>query len=188
MHRIFLGLAITNGVLLGVTGAAGFLVPAPGTSGPTYWHGLHILLGIFTTILTLMVHSIAYTYFMGTNKWVKEVARVYRLPDWVATQSKKNKRRSFPFEFWSMMLAGAAAWMGAGTDALGWSSAWHLGVVSVAIGFNICSFFAEYSVIVAQSRLLLEVKRIADEVRLSAAPLEPAVATAADPAGEMSRV
>ncbi len=167
MHRIFLGLAITDGTLLLATGVFGFLVPPPPGGALAYWHTVHILLGLFTTILTLMVHSIAYTYFLGTGKWVKEVVRVYQLPDWVLMQAKKNKKRAFPFEFWSMMLIGGAAWMGAGVDALGWSSAWHLAAASIAIAFNLCSFYAEYLVIIAQSRLLLEVKRLADQLRLA---------------------
>ena len=53
----------------------------PGIPAP--WHLVHFLLGLVTTMTTLLVHSIAYTYFLGTGKWVKEVVRVYRMPDWV---------------------------------------------------------------------------------------------------------
>ena len=63
---------------------------------------------------TLLVHSIVYTYFLGTGKWVKEVVRVYGMPEWVEAQAKKNKRKAFRFEFWSMALIAVAAWLGGG--------------------------------------------------------------------------
>jgi hypothetical protein len=167
MHRIFLGLVITDGVLLAATYGFGLAAPPPPRGAGAYLHGIHWLLGMFTVLLTMMVHSIAYTYFLGTGKWIKEVARVYRLPDWVETRAKKNKRRAFPFEFWSMMFIGGTAWLGAGTDALGWSPSWHLGMASLTIAFNIGSFWAEYMMITAQAKLILEVKNLADGMRLA---------------------
>src|SRR5919205_468764 len=100
MHRIFLGLAITNGTLLVVAFALGLMVPHH--QGGT-WHDLHFLIALLTTMATLLVHSIAFTYFLGTGKWIKEVVRVYALPEWVAAQADRNKRRAFPFELWGMM-------------------------------------------------------------------------------------
>src|SRR5262249_4835326 len=118
-----------------------------------------------TMLVGLLVHSIVYTYFLGTTKWVKEVVRVYQLPGWVAAQAVKNKKRAFPFEFWGMMLIGATAWMGAGSDARAWPSAYHLGVAALALAFTLGAFVAEYAAIVAQARLLLEVKDEADRLR-----------------------
>src|SRR6185437_4855403 len=92
MHRIFLGLAVTDGSLLVASFVLGLLAtgetPAPGA----VWRGTHVLVALLATMTTLLVHSIVYTYFLGTGKWVKEVARVYQLPDWINAQAKKNKR------------------------------------------------------------------------------------------------
>ena len=66
---------------------------------------------------------------------------------------------------------GAAAWMGAGTDALGWPSLVHLAVASLAIGFNLGAYAVEYAAIDAQTRLILDVKERADAMRLAAAPV-----------------
>jgi hypothetical protein len=182
MHRIFLGLAATDGILLLVTFVLGFVAQATGGARATdrTWMDLHFLLALLTTIATLLVHSIVFTYFLGTGKWVKEVVRVYRLPEWVWGQAIKNKRKAFPFEFWGMALIGAAAWMGAGSHARDWPAEWHLGLSAVALAFNLGAFVVEYAAIVAQARLLLDVTDQADRLRLAQAearesqPLAPA--------------
>jgi hypothetical protein len=166
MHRIFLGLAVTVGTLMVVTLFLGFLVPS-GQGGA--WHDLHFLMGLLTALATLLVHSIVFTYFLGTGKWVKEVVRVYQLPEWVSSQATKNKRRVFPFEFCGMMLIGATAWLGGAADTIRAANStyalWHLGVASVTLAFNLGAFAFEYVSIVAQARLLLEVKDQADQLR-----------------------
>jgi hypothetical protein len=167
MHRIFLGLAVTNGSLLLASYVVGLLAMgetrAPNTPDP--WHLVHFLLGLFTLLMTLLVHSIVYTYFLGTGKWVKEVVRVYQMPEWIEAQAKKNRKKAFRFEFWSMALIAVAAWFGAASDAKGFNPTWHLAAASLALAFNLGAFAVEYVVLVAQGRLLLEVKGRADQQR-----------------------
>ena len=165
MHRIFLGLAVTNGMLLLVAIAMGLMaVGEPRVPGAT-WVGLHILVGLLATMTTLLVHAIAFTYFLGTGRWVKEVVHVYKMPEWVLAQAVRNKRRAFPFELGSMALVGGAAWTGAGTHAQGWPSLLHLAAATAALAFNIGAYALEYAAIVAQARLILEVKDRADRQR-----------------------
>src|SRR4051812_39214994 len=106
MHRIFLGLAITDGTLLVAALVLGFGAAGEVRGPGEVWHGLHFLMGLLATMTTLLVHSIVFTYFLGTGRWVKEVVRVYRLPDWLHAQALKNKRKAFPFEILSMALIG----------------------------------------------------------------------------------
>lgn len=167
MHRIFLSLVVTNLSLLVASFAVGLGASAEPRGPGAAWHGTHFLLGLFTVMATLLVHSIAYTYFLGTHKWVKEVARVYQLPDWIVAQSKKNKGRAFRFEILSMSLIGVTAWLGAGADAQGMNPLWHLAVAALTTAFNVGAFAAEYAAIVGQARLLLEVKARADALRLA---------------------
>lgn len=176
MHRIFLGLAATNALLLLVTFTLGLFVPS-GRGG--FVHDMHFLVALLTIVMTLMVHGIVYTYFLGTGKWVKEVARVYQLPDWVVGQATRNKRRTFPFVIGGMALIGATAWLGAAADTIrGFGGLWHLSVAAATLGFTLGAFAFEYASIVAQARLLLEVKDQADRLRV--ARLDDAEA-AADP-------
>lgn len=164
MHRIFLGLAITDGTLLAVTFGLGFAATG-GVRGPGSWYGVHFLLGLLSTMITLLVHSIVYTYFLGTARWVKEVADVYKLPAWLHAQALKNKRRAFPFVLCGMLGLGAASWVGAGADRFGWPLWAHTALSAAALAFNLAAFGFEYVVVVAQARLLLEVKAQADRLR-----------------------
>ena len=41
---------------------------------------LHLLLGLFAGLTTLLVHCLIFTYFLGTGRWVKEVALAYAMP------------------------------------------------------------------------------------------------------------
>lgn len=159
---------MTTGSLMLVSFGLGlrsvFEVRAPGVSDP--WHTMHFLFGLLTMLTTLLVHSIVYTYFLGTGKWVKEVVRVYQMPEWIEAQAKKNKRKAFRFEFWSMTLMSIAVWLGGSLDGgHGSNPIWHLFATSLAMAFNLGAFCVEYVVIVAQARLLLEVKARADEQR-----------------------
>lgn len=165
MHRIFLGLAITCGTLMAVAFALG--LGAVGEAGSIHhdWHDLHWIFGLLAVLMGLLVHSIVFTYFLGTGKWVKEVVRVYGLPDWVHAQAIKNKRKAFPFELASMFLLLGTATLGAGTDTRGWPGLWHLAAAALTLAFNLGAFTAEYAAILAQARLLVEVKDEADRLR-----------------------
>lgn len=164
MHRIFLGMAITDGTLLLVSFGLGFAANG-GARGPGSWYTVHFLFGLLATMTTLLVHSIAFTYFLGTGRWVKEVVTVYKLPAWVHAQAVRNKRRAFPFAVLGMFMVGGTAWLGAGAERLGWPTALHLGMAAVALGFTLGAFAVEYAAIVAQARLILEVKDQADRLR-----------------------
>ena len=125
---IFLVLAVTDGSLLVASFVLGLLASGEPRGPHAIWHGVHFLFALLTTMATLAVHSIVYTYFLATGKWAKEVVRVYELPDWINAQAKKNKRKAFRFEFWSMTLIAVAAWLGAAADTQGLNPLWHLGV------------------------------------------------------------
>jgi hypothetical protein len=165
MLRYFLVLAVTDGSLLVASFVVGLMATGEPRGPGAIWHGVHVLLALFTTMTTLAVHSIAYTYFLATGKWAKEVVRVYQLPEWINTQAKKNKRKAFRFEFWSMSLIAITAWLGAASDTQRLNPLWHLGVAAATLAFNFVAFVVEYAVIVAQARLLLEVKDQADRLR-----------------------
>ena len=165
MLRYFLVLAVTDGSLLVTTFVMGLLASGEPRGPHAVLRGVHILVALLATVATLAVHSIAYTYFLATGKWAAEVVRVYRLPDWVNHQAKKNKRKAFRFEFWGMSAVAVTAWLGAAADARGVNPLWHLGVAALAVAFNLGAFAVEYVVIVAQHRLLTEVKVQADKLR-----------------------
>lgn len=176
MLRYFLVLAVTDGSLLVASFVLGLLATGEPRGPGAVWRGVHLLFALFTTMATLAVHSIVYTYFLATGKWAKEVVRVYQLPEWINDQARKNKRKTFRFEFWSMTLIAVTAWLGAASDAQGLNPTWHLVVAASTLAFNLGAFVVEYAVIVAQARLLLEVKARADQMRAARYGPEPAAA------------
>jgi hypothetical protein len=180
MLRYFLVLAVTDGSLLVTSFILGLLATGEPRGPGAIWRGVHLLLAMLTVLATLAVHSIVYTYFLATGKWAKEVVHVYQLPDWINVQAKKNKRKAFRFEFWSMALIAGTAWLGAASDTLGVNPLWHLGLAALTLAFNFGAFAVEYAVITAQARLLLEVKARADRLRAERYGAE-AVASEADP-------
>jgi hypothetical protein len=165
MLRYFLVLAVTDGSLLVASFVLGLLATGEPRGPGSIFRGVHILFALLTTMTTLAVHSIAYTYFLATGKWAKEVVRVYGLPEWINQQAKKNKRKAFRFEFWSMTLIAITAWLGAAADTQGLNPLWHLAIAAATLAFNFGAFGVEYAVIVAQARLLKEVKDQADHLR-----------------------
>ena len=166
MIRYFLVLAVLGGSLLTADFVLGFFAAGAGPGPGGVARGVHVLFSLATVVILLGIHSIVYTYFVATGKWAKEVVTVYQLPDWFNTQAKKNKRRAFRFVMWSMTVIAVAAWMGAAADTRGTSySTWHLATAALALAFNFGSFVVEYAVIVAQVRLLQEVKDRADRLR-----------------------
>lgn len=163
MNQIFLALAVANATLLLITFGLGFVVPT-GAGGLA--RDMHFLVALLTMLATLMVHGVVYTYFLGTGKWVKEVVRVYRLPEWMNVSAKRNKRRAMPFIMWGMLLVGITSWLGAAADTMrGFSGVWHFAAACFTLAFTFGAFVVEYRSIVAQMRLLVEVKDQADQLR-----------------------
>jgi MFS family permease len=178
MLRYFLVLAVTAGSLLVASFVLGLMASGEPHGPHSIWHGIHILFALMTILASLAVHSIVYTYFLATGKWAKEVVRVYQLPEWINTQAKKNKRKAFRFVMWSTTWICVTAWLGAAADTQGTNPLWHLGIAAVMLAFNFGAFAVEYAVIVAQVRLLIEVKDQADHLREARAAEAAAAATA----------
>src|SRR6478672_13604751 len=102
MLRYFLVLAVTAGSLLVASFVLGLMASGEPRGPHAIWRGIHLLFALLTTMATLAVHSIVYTYFLATGKWAKEVVRVYQLPEWLNAQATKNKRRACRFIMGSM--------------------------------------------------------------------------------------
>ncbi len=166
MIRYFLVMAVTGSSLLSADFVLGFFATGDAHGPGAIARGVHVLFSLATVVTLLGIHSIVYTYFVATGKWAKEVVQVYQLPEWITAQATKNKRRAFRFIMGSMTVIAVAAWLGAAVDTRGSAySIWHLGSAALALAFNLGSFVVEYAVIVAQVRLLTELKDRADRLR-----------------------
>lgn len=141
---------------------------------------VHFLFGLAASLVTVLVNSIAVTYFIGTSRWCKEVVEIYDLDGQLARRSTRLKRRTFPWALGGILavlltiaLGGAALPFGA---AAGHSARWvvpHacaalLGTVFIGWSFlvQIGNIAANYEVIQA---VVDEVQRIRAERGLDSA-------------------
>src|SRR5947209_20581062 len=98
MTKIFVVLAASDSVLLLAAYALGVWSKVGDglhqSASSIYW--FHFTIGLAAALLTLLVHCIIFTYFLGTGRWVKEVKLAYRLPDApLALRTRELNRRRF---------------------------------------------------------------------------------------------
>jgi len=170
MKRIFLSLAVTNLSLLLASYVLGIISVANGPGRHDQALGVHFLIALGTVMFSLLVHCIAYTYLMGTNRWVREVVEIYRMPGDILARSKANKRKGFKWEFRAMTFVAVAAWLGAWVHReypvkMAQQSMYHHIAAVAVIAMSLAAFAVEYKVIETQGLLLDEVKNLADKMR-----------------------
>lgn len=131
----------------------------------------HKLLGLATAIVSVLVNSIAVTYFIGTGRWCQEVVDTYRLSSDFIDRSKRLKRKTFPWSLTGMLAILAISGLGAASDPLNslpnsadWVS-WHL-VAAIGgvmlIGF---AYLQQYANIQTNLHLIGEILGEVDRVR-----------------------
>lgn len=76
----------------------------------------HKLFGIATALLTMLVNSVAITYFVGTSRWCLEVSEAYRLNLQRVELCRRLKRRVFTSALVSMLTIVALSGLGAAAD------------------------------------------------------------------------
>lgn len=152
MLPIFIGLAISNTILLMLTLGTG--VQFTGGQIP---FGSHFASGVFTTLFTCLVHSVVFTYFIGTGKWVKEEVAKGRLKeaDWVP-QTKQFKMKSSPPAMNAILLVLITAFLGAwarGNSTI--FTYWlHKSFAYLTLVYNLFAFYIEGKVIAENTQLL----------------------------------
>src|ERR1700757_416249 len=98
---------------------------------------LHVFLGIVSSTTTLGVHCLIFIYFLGTGRWVKEVALAYGLPDVPYPRlTRELKRRTFPPALSAMLVPIAASAAGAGVATQQWSWMIHAVLGAAALLVN----------------------------------------------------
>ena len=134
---------------------------------------VHILLGILAALVTVLVNSISVTYFIGTSRWCKEVADVYRLDPELPRGSARLKRRSFPWALMGVLVAVGIVTLGAAADPgtlRQGTGAWvlpHALAAIVGTALIAGSLYVQYGRIVAHYQIiqaiLAQVQRIRRE-------------------------
>lgn len=173
MSRILIGLASLNSVVLLMAFTVGFLsegranmTPAGPLSQAQRMFTIHLIAGLSAALLTLLLHSLIFTYFIGTGRWVQEVVKAYRLPESLRQQARRLKSSAFPYILGSILLVITTAVLGAATDRGLLDRNIHLALAALAVGFNFWSYLAEYRAVVANSELISHVMDEVNRMRL----------------------
>jgi hypothetical protein len=170
MIRIFSTLATVTGMALAASLLTGVLSQWRGSAAnphdPTYL--VHFFIGLFAAIVTLLLHCIIFTYFLGTGRWVKEVKIAYRLADEpIPRLTRDLKRQTFPPALAAMLVTIAAAASGAGTQLRLAEWPWQvhatLGVMSLVV--NLWAFRVEFRNVQRNSRAIVEIHEEVERIR-----------------------
>jgi hypothetical protein len=127
---------------------------------------LHLYLSLIAIFLTLGVHCLVFIYFLGTGRWVKEVAQAYRIPDTpLPLVTRELKRSTFPAALAAMLVAIATAAAGAAvqTRLSHWSL--HLSLATLTLLVNAWAFRVEYRNVCTNARIIDEVMHEVDRIR-----------------------
>jgi len=168
MSRILARLAAFNFSVLLLTFAVGWLSRWRGgltnIEDPTY--PIHFYLALLAVLLTLATHCLIFIYFLGTGRWVKEVAIAYRLPDAPLPRLTRDlKRRTFPVALLAMLVPIAAAAAGAAAQRREWDWKIHAGLAAATLLVNLWAFVVEYRNVSINAGIIDEVMRDVDRIR-----------------------
>ena len=169
MKRIFATLAAINGTALLACAGLGWWSAHQGqAASEDNIYLAHFGSGLAASILTLLVHCIVFTYFLGTGRWVKEVKYAYHLDDepWPRL-TRELKRRTFPFALVAMLVTIAAAASGAGQQLQEWPRQVHESLAVAVIGINLLVFALEYRNISINGHAIETVTALVEEIRAS---------------------
>ncbi|MCE9605751.1 MAG: hypothetical protein K8U03_12725 [Planctomycetia bacterium] len=186
MNRIFYPLALLGAVALSSVMVLGLYLHSYDIRNPRDIEAqrlatVHRLSGIAAGVLVLLVESVVVTYFVGTNRWCKEVSETYRLGDRFVSESTRLKRKAFPISFVGMLIVVGIAALGGAADPgsslsrdlllrFGGDVAWAdfhllaslLGITLIVGGFFLQSNYIRSNHAVIEG-VMAEVKRIRSE-------------------------
>jgi hypothetical protein len=168
MARIFKIMAALDTLLLLASYALGIasklLHGVEHAESPIFWY--HWLLGLATAVVTLFVHCLIFTYFLGTGRWVKEVKLAYRLPDEPLPKLTRDlKRRVFPPALFSMLAAIATGAAGAAAQVRVAPWELHFALATLTLLVNLWAFRIEIRCLQTNVRVLDEVLVEVDRLR-----------------------
>jgi hypothetical protein len=168
MARILTRLSAFNFLILLTTFIVGVVSILRGSranqADPTYL--LHIYLGLTAGITTLGVHCLVFIYFLGTGRWVKEVALAYAIPDRPLPKlTRELKRGTFPIALLAMLVPVAASATGAGVATLNWWWFYHGAMATITLLVNYWAFRVELRNVTINAGIIDEVMREVDRIR-----------------------
>lgn len=137
----------------------------------------HMWLGVAAALVNVLVNSITITYFIGTSRWVREVAETYHLNPEYVRRSSALKRSTFPWALGAILIILGLVALGAASDpsaSVEDSSQWvtpHYVTALVGVGLIGWSFLVQARSLAANydaiNEIIADVQRIRQEYGLA---------------------
>jgi hypothetical protein len=131
----------------------------------------HWLVGVGAAIAVLFANSIAVTYFIGTNRWCKEVVDAYSLDRAYVVESTALKRRAFPWGLLGMLSVIGVAFVGGLADprisvaaGIDWPRLHFLAALA-AIALVALAFYMQWTHVVSHHALIGRVMNDVSRIR-----------------------
>jgi len=164
MKRIFLNLAIVDFLALAACFGWGFISGASDRESSAYL--VHFHLGLWSSIWNLGLHCLIFIYFLGTGRWVKEVALAYEISDVPLPRLTRDlKRRTFPPALLAMLVPIAAAASGLGAQMREWPGWIHVTLAVATLVVNVWAFRIEFRNVSINGGVIDDVLREVDRIR-----------------------
>lgn len=156
MPKVFASVSITIVLFYGVTLAMAYAHVLP--------VGLHMLWGLFTAILVILLQCLVFGFFIGSGKSIKRVVEENGLSrEWIQ-KTKDYKNRCYPMLMLAIVVSLSAAVVGGGVSTGSVPAGIHQVLAWAALAVNVYSLWISYRVVVENVEAI---HRINDEVRLS---------------------
>ena len=131
----------------------------------------HMLAGLVAVLAAVLVNSLTVTYFIGTNRWCKEVCETYRLDRELVLRSNRLKSRAFPWSLIGILTVLGVAALGAASDpsaALQIGSSmptWHYLAAVAGTAASVYCFHQQYRCIRGNFELIEQIMSAVAERR-----------------------
>ena len=120
----------------------------------------HVAFGIFSTMVTLLAHSMMMFYFIGKGKAVKDALKEHSLTGDYYQRIGAARKPVFSIGTLAMAVTMVAAIMGASVDTGVLPPMVHAMVAYGAVAANLAALKTEISALIASSRVVDEVNRL----------------------------
>lgn len=120
----------------------------------------HTTVGIFSTMLTLLTHSMMMFYLMGKGRAVREAATEGGLSSEFSAEIARRRRPVFSIGTIAMGLTITTAIVGASVDVRVVPPAVHAVLAYAALAANIATLKVEIVALAASARIVDEVNRL----------------------------
>jgi len=148
--------ALVSAVMIGLVGLIATVVF--GLSGTDI--SRHVACGIYSTMVTLLAHSMMMFYFIGKGKAVKDALKEHSLTGDYYQRIGTARKPVFSIGTLAMVVTMVAAILGASVDTGVLPPMVHAMIAYGAVAANLAALKTEISALIVSSRIVDEVNRL----------------------------